>query len=185
MCLAVGWPALLTTHGTSLLAAQPLVVLDLTGEIACQELAETAAAAGVPAVSWLLPSQLAAAGVLSTFTPAQLAAALAEAIHADSSATVAAASWLGAPLSSFRRLPEARQPRRDARPARRRDPPHLARLRSARLVPCRPRPDSQVSDDLLALVVLRVLSRIPIALGMRTPLYLVSRPLGGCSVGRR
>jgi len=77
-----GWQALLTTHGASLLAARPLLVVDLTGEVACQELAQTAAAAGVPAVSWLLPSQLAAAGLLATLTPAQLAAALAEAIHA-------------------------------------------------------------------------------------------------------
>ena len=30
-----GWRALLTTHGTSLLAAQPVLVVDLTGELAC------------------------------------------------------------------------------------------------------------------------------------------------------
>jgi hypothetical protein len=84
-----GWQALLTTHGTSLLAAQPLLVLDLTSEIACQELAQTAAAAGVPSASWLLPSQIAAAGMLSTLTPAQLATALAEAIHADSASSAA------------------------------------------------------------------------------------------------
>jgi len=86
-----GWQALLTTHGTSLLADQPLLVVDLTGEIACSELAQTAGAAGVPAVSWLLPSQLAAAGLLATLTPAQLAGALAEAIHAGSPETGAGA----------------------------------------------------------------------------------------------
>jgi hypothetical protein len=77
-----GWQALLTTHGASLLADRPLLVMDLTGEIVCAELAQTAAAAGVPAASWLLPSQLAATRILATLTPAQLASALAEAIHA-------------------------------------------------------------------------------------------------------
>jgi pyrimidine deaminase RibD-like protein len=78
-----GWQALLTTHGASLLADRPLLVVDLTGEVACAELAQTAAAAGVPAASWLLPSQLAETGILATLTPAQLAGALAEAIHAS------------------------------------------------------------------------------------------------------
>ena len=87
-----GWQALLTTHGTSLLAAQPLLVLDLTSEIACQELVQTAAAAGVPAASWLLPSQIAAAGLLDSLSPAQLATALAEAIHADPRVTASAAA---------------------------------------------------------------------------------------------
>ena len=87
-----GWQALLTTHGTSLLAVQPLLVLDLTSEIACQELAQTAAAAGVPAVSWLLPSQIGAAGLLASLAPAQLATALAEAIHADPGMTASTAA---------------------------------------------------------------------------------------------
>jgi hypothetical protein len=77
-----GWQALLTTHGASLLADRPLLVVDLTGEIACAELDQTASAAGVPAASWLLPSQLAATRMMVTLTPAQLAGALAEAIHA-------------------------------------------------------------------------------------------------------
>ncbi|HEY7920889.1 MAG TPA: hypothetical protein VIE45_14600, partial [Streptosporangiaceae bacterium] len=44
-----GWQALLTTHGTSLLASQPVLTVDLTGEVICQELTDTARAAGVPA----------------------------------------------------------------------------------------------------------------------------------------
>ena len=52
----LGWQALLTTHGTSLLAAQPLLVVDLTGELACAELAGLATAAGVPAATWAPPA---------------------------------------------------------------------------------------------------------------------------------
>ena len=60
-----GWQALLTTHGTSLLASQPVLAVDLTGEVVCQELTDTARAAGVPAAVWLLPAQLGASGVLA------------------------------------------------------------------------------------------------------------------------
>ncbi len=60
-----GWQALLTTHGTSLLATQPVLAVDLTGEVVCQELTDTARAAGVPAAVWLLPAQLGASGVLA------------------------------------------------------------------------------------------------------------------------
>ena len=77
-----GWQALLTTHGTSLLAAQPLLVLDLTGEMVCGELIGTAQAAGVPAVTWLLPSELDASGLLSGLSDTQFADAFAEAVHA-------------------------------------------------------------------------------------------------------
>ncbi|HUA29351.1 MAG TPA: hypothetical protein VMC03_10740 [Streptosporangiaceae bacterium] len=77
-----GWQALLTTHGTSLLAAQPLLVLDLTGEMVCGELIGTAQAAGVPAVAWLLPAELGASGLLSGLSDTQFADAFAEAVHA-------------------------------------------------------------------------------------------------------
>jgi hypothetical protein len=77
-----GWQALLTTHGTSLLAAQPLLVVDLTGELACGELTGTAVAAGVPAATWLLPSQLSASGLLAGLSSAQFADAFAEAVYA-------------------------------------------------------------------------------------------------------
>ncbi len=76
-----GWQALLTTHGTSLLASQPVLALDLTGEVICQELTDTARAAGVPATVWLLPAQLGASGMLAGLSAAQFADALAEAVH--------------------------------------------------------------------------------------------------------
>ena len=76
-----GWQALLTTHGTSLLASQPVLTVDLTGEVISQELTDTARAAGVPAAAWLLPAQLGAAGVLAGLSAAQFADALAEAVH--------------------------------------------------------------------------------------------------------
>ncbi len=78
-----GWQALLTTHGTSLLASQPVLALDLTGEVICQELTDTARAAGVPATVWLLPAQLGASGMLAGLSAAQFADALAEAVHTD------------------------------------------------------------------------------------------------------
>ena len=77
-----GWQALLTTHGTSLLASQPVLTVDLTGEVICQELTDTARAAGVPAAVWLLPAQLGSSGVLAGLSAAQFADALAEAVHA-------------------------------------------------------------------------------------------------------
>jgi hypothetical protein len=78
-----GWQALLTTHGTSLLAAQPLLVVDLTGEVASQELAVVAAAAGVPISNWLLPADLAVSGLLTSLSATQFADALTEAVHAS------------------------------------------------------------------------------------------------------
>jgi hypothetical protein len=77
-----GWQALLTTHGTSLLAAQPLLVVDLTGEMICGELIGTAQAAGVPAVTWLLPAELGTSGLLSGLSGTQFADAFAEAVYA-------------------------------------------------------------------------------------------------------
>ena len=86
-----GWQALLTTHGTSLLASQPVLAVDLTGEVVCQELTDTARAAGVPAAVWLLPAQLGASGVLAGLSAAQFADALAEAVHAGGAAGAARA----------------------------------------------------------------------------------------------
>ena len=86
-----GWQALLTTHGTSLLASQPVLTVDLTGEVICQELTDTARAAGVPASVWLLPTQLGASGVLAGLSAAQFADALAEAVHAGGAAGAARA----------------------------------------------------------------------------------------------
>lgn len=74
--------ALLTTHGTSVLAEKPLLLIDLTGDLVCRELTEVARAAGVPVNAWLLPSDLSAAGVLAGLSSAQFADALAESMHA-------------------------------------------------------------------------------------------------------
>ena len=86
-----GWQALLTTHGTSLLASQPVLTVDLTGEVIAQELTDTARAAGVPTAVWLLPAELGSSGVLAGLSAAQFADALAEAVHVDGTAGTARA----------------------------------------------------------------------------------------------
>jgi hypothetical protein len=77
-----GWRALLITHGTSILAAGPLLVMDLSGQFASRDLTAAAQAAAVPAVQYVLPRDLGRCGLLSRLSPAQFADALAEAIHA-------------------------------------------------------------------------------------------------------
>jgi hypothetical protein len=77
-----GWQALLTTHGASILAGQPLLAVDLTGELACQELIELAEANGVPTAVYALPADIGRCGLLTSLSSDQLADALAEAIHA-------------------------------------------------------------------------------------------------------
>jgi len=77
-----GWRALLTTHGTSILAAQPLLVIDLSGQAASGALTATARAARVPGAQYLLPADLGRCGLLASLTPAQFTDALTEAIHA-------------------------------------------------------------------------------------------------------
>ena len=77
-----GWQALLTTHGTSILAAQPLLVMDLSGQLASGELTATARVARVPGALYMLPADLDRCGLLSSLSPPQFADALTEAIHA-------------------------------------------------------------------------------------------------------
>jgi hypothetical protein len=77
-----GWRALLTTHGASVLSNQPLLAVDLTGEMACAELIELAEDMGVPSAVYLLPEDIGRCGLLAALSPAQFADALAEAIHA-------------------------------------------------------------------------------------------------------
>jgi hypothetical protein len=77
-----GWQALLTTHGTSILAAQPLLVMDLSGQLASGQLTATARTARVPAAQYLLPTDLDRCGLLTCLSPAQFADALTEAVHA-------------------------------------------------------------------------------------------------------
>jgi len=77
-----GWQALLAVHGTSILAAGPLLVIDLSGQLASGELTAAAQAAGVPGARYVLPADLGRCGLLSQLSPAQFADAIAEAIHA-------------------------------------------------------------------------------------------------------
>jgi hypothetical protein len=77
-----GWQALLITHGTSILAAGPLLVMDLSGQHASGQLTAAARSARVPAAQYVLPADLGRCGLLSFLSPAQFADALTEAIHA-------------------------------------------------------------------------------------------------------
>jgi hypothetical protein len=77
-----GWQALLTVHGASIASERPLLVADLSGQHAAAELAAQARQAGMPTAEYLLPRDLDRSGLLARLTPAELATALAEAIHA-------------------------------------------------------------------------------------------------------
>lgn len=77
-----GWRSLLTVHGASLLSRQPLLVADLSGQYAAKDLAALARYAQIPAAQYVLPRDLDRSGLMARFTPAQLAGALTEAIHA-------------------------------------------------------------------------------------------------------
>jgi hypothetical protein len=79
-----GWQSLLAVHGASSLGRQPLLVADLSGQLASSQLTALAQRHGVPAAVHLLPGDLGPSGILAGLTPAQLASALAEAIHAGS-----------------------------------------------------------------------------------------------------
>jgi len=86
-----GWQSLLAVHGASVLAAQPLLVADFSGQLASGELTALAQRHGVPAAVYPLPAGLAASGILAWLTPAQFANALTEAIHAGTSGGAARA----------------------------------------------------------------------------------------------
>jgi hypothetical protein len=77
-----GWRSLLTVHGASILARQPLLVADLTGQYALAELAGLARETRVPSAEYVLPRDLARSGLLARLSGQHLADALAEAIHA-------------------------------------------------------------------------------------------------------
>ena len=78
-----GWQALLTVHGASLLTAQPLLVVDLSGQLASDQLTAAAHGAQVPGAWYALPADLGRCGLLAQLSPAAFADALVEAIHAD------------------------------------------------------------------------------------------------------
>jgi hypothetical protein len=82
-----GWRSLLTVHGASILARQPLLVADLSGQYALAELAALAREARVPSAEYVLPRDLDRSGLLTRLSAQQLADALAEAIHAGPSGT--------------------------------------------------------------------------------------------------
>jgi hypothetical protein len=77
-----GWQALLTTHGTSILAAQPLLVLDLSGQLVSDELTALARDTIGNAAQHVLPQDLDRCGLLARLSGPQFADAIAEAIHA-------------------------------------------------------------------------------------------------------
>lgn len=77
------WQAFLTVYGTSVLPHRPLIVLDLSKEMVCDELALLAQAAGVPIDAQMLPEQLAQTSVLSGLPAQQLVDALIESMYGD------------------------------------------------------------------------------------------------------
>jgi hypothetical protein len=77
-----GWQALLAVHGASVLAGGPLLIADLTGQHPAAPLLALARHAGIPTVTWQLPADLGRSGLLGQMPPDQLAAAVAEALHA-------------------------------------------------------------------------------------------------------
>ncbi|MCW2930963.1 MAG: hypothetical protein JWM19_1925 [Actinomycetia bacterium] len=60
-----GGQSLLAVHGASILAAQPLLVADFSGQLASSELTGLAGRHGVPAAIHLLPGALSASGILA------------------------------------------------------------------------------------------------------------------------
>jgi hypothetical protein len=77
-----GWRSLLMVHGASILARQPLLVADLSGQYALAGLAALARDVRVPAAEYVLPRDLDRSGLLTRLSAQHLADALAEAIHA-------------------------------------------------------------------------------------------------------
>jgi hypothetical protein len=79
-----GWQALLAVHGASLLADGPLLAIDLTGEHATATLTALARRVGTTEATYHLPQHLGSSGLLADLSPAQLAGAIAEALHSGS-----------------------------------------------------------------------------------------------------
>jgi hypothetical protein len=77
-----GWQALLTVHGASVLAAQPLLLVDLTGQQAGAMLDATVREMRIPAAAYTLPGDLGKCGLLASLDAGQFAAAVTEALHA-------------------------------------------------------------------------------------------------------
>jgi hypothetical protein len=77
-----GWQSLLAVHGASVLATQPLLVADFSGQLASGDLTALARRHGVHGAVYPLPGALAASGIMTGLAASQLANAVAEAIHA-------------------------------------------------------------------------------------------------------
>lgn len=77
------WQAFLTVYGTSALAERPVIVMDLSREVVCEELARTAQAAGVPVDAQLLPDQMKTTTLLSDLSGSQIVDALIESMYDD------------------------------------------------------------------------------------------------------
>jgi hypothetical protein len=75
------WEALLTTYGSSALFTGPLLVIDLSREMVCGELAALSQAAGIEVDAQLLPAQLAASTLLSGLQPQDLVDAIVESMY--------------------------------------------------------------------------------------------------------
>lgn len=81
-----GWQALLAVYGASVLADRPLLLADLSGQLASGQLTELARRHGVQAGVHPLPSALGTSGILAGLSSVQFANALAEAIHSGTPA---------------------------------------------------------------------------------------------------
>ncbi|MEV5710273.1 hypothetical protein [Actinoallomurus sp. NPDC052274] len=77
------WEALLTTYGSSALFTGPLLVIDLSREMVCGELATLSRAAGIEVDAQLLPAQLATSTLLSGLEPQDLVDAIVESMYGD------------------------------------------------------------------------------------------------------
>ncbi|MFG1854997.1 hypothetical protein ACGFJT_24400 [Actinomadura geliboluensis] len=75
------WEALLTTYGTSTLAVQPLLVLDLSREVVSRELVELSRSAWMRVDEQLLPSHQASSTLLTDMSPQELVDAIVESMH--------------------------------------------------------------------------------------------------------
>ncbi|MEV0406476.1 hypothetical protein [Actinoallomurus sp. NPDC050550] len=78
------WEALLTTYGSSALFTGPLLVIDLSRETVCGELAALSRAAGIDVDAQVLPAQLAASTLLSGLEPRGLVDAIVESMYGGS-----------------------------------------------------------------------------------------------------
>jgi hypothetical protein len=68
-----GWRSLLAVHGTSILARQPLLVADLSGQYVLAELAALSREGRVPAAEYVLPRDLDRSGLLARLSAQHLA----------------------------------------------------------------------------------------------------------------